>query len=95
MELRTALATQLDETGGQVDRLIGFWNDLKGNLDALATALEGSLTEFTSVTQEKLQEVFARFDTEMATVVNHLSGTLAELREATEDLVSCHTANVG
>ena len=87
VELRTALATQLDETGGQVDRLIGFWNDLKGNLDALATALEGSLTEFTSVTQEKLQEVFARFDTEMATVVNHLSGTLAELREATEDLV--------
>ncbi|WP_419164653.1 MotA/TolQ/ExbB proton channel family protein [Candidatus Palauibacter sp.] len=87
MELRTALASQLDETRNQVDRLIGFWNDLKGNLDALATTLEGSLTEFTSVTQEKLQEIFARFDTEMATVVNHLSGTLAELREATEDLV--------
>ena len=87
MELRTALATQLDETKSQIDRLVGFWEGHGGKLDDLAVALEGSLTEFSHLTREKLQQIFAQFDKEMATVVDHLAGTLAELREATEDIV--------
>ena len=87
MELRTALASQLDETKSQVDRLVGFWEGHGGKLDDLAVALEGSLTEFSNLSQEKLQQIFAQFDKEMATVVDHLAGTLGELREATEDIV--------
>lgn len=87
MELRSALATQLDETKSQVDHLVGFWEGHGRKLDDLAVALAGSLTEFSHLTQEKLQQIFAQFDKEMATVVDHLAGTLAELREATEDIV--------
>jgi hypothetical protein len=42
--------------------------------------------EFSVFTAEKLKEIFARFDSEMATVVQHLSGSVAEVREVTEHL---------
>lgn len=84
--IRKQLAEQLDLVEDQVSSLSGFWKEVHGDLDNLATRLSESLSEFTSVTDEKLGQVFHRFDSEMGKVVEHLSGTLLELREVTEDL---------
>lgn len=85
-ELRQRLADQLDQIRGQVDELRGFWLQLEEPLGALSSQLRDSMQEFTQFTAEKLGEVFSRFDSEMAQVVDHLSGSLAEIRESTLDL---------
>lgn len=85
-EIRSDLARQLDLVQEQVESLAGFWREMHGDLDELAESLSDNLTEFSAMTEEKLGEVFNRFDSEMATVVEHLGGTLAEMREVTEEL---------
>jgi uncharacterized phage infection (PIP) family protein YhgE len=84
--IQVQLARQLDSVSSQVDELTGFWNSHRQELDALGEKLRSSVHEFGTFTAEKLGEVFQRFDGEMAKVVEHLSGTLAEVREVTEDL---------
>lgn len=86
--IRTHLATQLDAVESQVDALTNFWSGFRDQLDRVAETLQESISEFSAFTAEKLREVFSRFDSEMATVVQHLGGTLAELREVSEDLPS-------
>lgn len=85
-EIRTELAEQLDSVEEQVTTLSEFWSEVHEDLEDLGSGLSRNLTEFTEMTEEKLGEVFHRFDSEMSTVVEHLSGTLAELREVTEEL---------
>lgn len=85
-EIRNELAEQLDLVEQQVSSLSEFWQEVHGDLEQLSRSLSENLTEFTELTEEKLGEVFHRFDSEMSTVVEHLSGTLAELREVTEEL---------
>lgn len=85
-EIRTHLAHHIDELGGQVSELSGFWNDFRAELSSVSERLQESAANFSVLTAEKLREIFARFDAEMATVVEHLSGTLAEVREVNEDL---------
>lgn len=84
--IRIQLAKQLDALSAQVEGLTGFWLRYKDDLSAVGEQLRGSVAEFGTFTAEKLGEVFARFDSEMARVVEHLSGTLAEVREVTDDL---------
>lgn len=86
-EIREAMAQQIDSVGEQVNRLALFWGDLREHLDGLAENLQASLLEFTNVSQEKLGEIFARFDSEMSTVVEHLAGTLGDMRDVTDELI--------
>jgi prefoldin subunit 5 len=85
-EVRSALAEQLESVQAQVARLDDFWSDLEGQFEGLASGLESSIHELRAVAVERLREVFQQFDSEMAKVVKHLSGTLAELREVSVDL---------
>lgn len=85
-EIRQELAKQLDQVEEQVGTLADFWKEVHGDLERLSTSLSENLTEFTDLTEERLGQVFNRFDSEMGTVVEHLGGTLAELREVTEEL---------
>lgn len=85
-ELREAIAQQLDAVTEQIAQLTGFWQQFRGDLPGLGSELRESVAEFRTVTEEKLGEIFSRFDTEMAKVVEHLAGTLAEVREVTEGL---------
>jgi chromosome segregation ATPase len=85
-ELRVALANQIDAVTEQVESLNGYWTQFRDDLDTVGMRLRESVEEFSVFSAEKLREIFARFDAEMATVVQHLSGTLAEVREVTEDL---------
>jgi methyl-accepting chemotaxis protein len=85
-EIRTYLATHIDQLGQQVGALQGFWTQFREDLASVGDGLRDSVAEFSVFTAEKLREIFARFDAEMAKVVEHLSGTLADLREVTEDL---------
>ena len=85
-KLREQLATHIDSMGGQVDRLADFWERFSGSLEGFREKLESTLLEFRSMAAESLTSVFKQFDTEMARVVKHLSGTLAEVRERSEEL---------
>lgn len=87
-ELREALATQVDEVQNQVDRLTDFGESFGGSLVDFKAELQDSIIEFRNVAAERLVEVFGQFDREMAKVVEHLSGTMAELREVSEELPS-------
>jgi archaellum component FlaC len=87
-ELREAIAEQLDAVVGQTTHLTEFWQQFRGDLQGVGGELRESVAEFRTVTEEKLGEIFARFDSEMAKVVEHLAGTLAEVREVTETLPS-------
>src|SRR5690606_17069381 len=70
----------------QIQFLTSFWGQLRQDLTSMGDGIRSSVQEFSVFTAEKLKEIFVRFDGEMATVVEHLGGTLAELREVTEDL---------
>jgi len=85
-QLRVALATQIDAITEQVDSLNGFWGQFRDDLDVVGDRLRSSVEEFSVFTAEKLKEIFARFDSEMASVVQHLSGSVSEVREVTEEL---------
>ena len=85
-QIRTHLATQIDALDEQVRGLTGFWLQYKDDLRSVSEDLRGGVAEFGTLTAEKLGEVFARFDAEMAQVVEHLSGTLHEIKEVTGDL---------
>ncbi len=71
---------------GTWDAQASLLKDLQANLSRLATDLGDKITEFRTASAQKISEVFHVFDSEMAKVVNHLSGTLAELRTVTEEL---------
>lgn len=85
-EIRTFLASHLDNLNEQIQFLTSFWGQLRQDLTSMGDGIRSSVQEFSVFTAEKLKEIFVRFDSEMATVVEHLGGTLAELREVTEDL---------
>ena len=88
-ESRRQLAIQKDVTEaarGTWDAQASLLKDLQANLSRLATDLGDKITEFRTASAQKISEVFHVFDSEMAKVVNHLSGTLAELRTVTEEL---------
>ena len=59
--------------------------DLREHLLALTSELGEKILEFRGLAAEKIGEVFHSFDSEMGRVVDHLGGTLAELRETTEE----------
>ena len=65
----------------QRDALDGLRTDLR----ALTSGLGDKILEFRSLAAEKIAEVFHSFDSEMGRIVEHLGGTLAELRETTEE----------
>ncbi len=65
----------------QRDALDGLRTDLR----ALTSDLGDKILEFRSLAAEKIAEVFHSFDSEMGRVAEHLGGTLAELRETTEE----------
>lgn len=85
-EIREHLAAHIDALTEQIQSLNGFWLHFRDDLSKVGDELRGSVTEFSVFTADKLKEIFARFDSEMATIVEHLGGTLAEVREVTEDL---------
>lgn len=88
-ESRRQLAIQKDVTEaarGTWDAQASLLKDLQANLSQLATDLGDKITEFRTASAQKISEVFHVFDSEMAKVVDHLSGTLAELRTVTEEL---------
>lgn len=60
-------------------------NDLKEHFLALTSELGDKILEFRGLAAEKIAEVFHTFDSEMGKVTEHLGGTLAELRETTEE----------
>lgn len=84
--IREQLAQQVELLEEKLTDLDQFWDELGEGLDDAAHRLQAGATEFSSLTTQKLNEIFARFDSEMATVVEHLAGTLAEIREVTDDL---------
>lgn len=84
--IRSELASQLDGVTEQVNSLTTFWTNFRTDMADLGDQLEESVSTFSSMTGDKLGEIFARFDAEMATVVEHLSGTLVEVRETTGEL---------
>ena len=62
--------------------------DSREHLLALTSELGEKIVEFRSLAAEKIGEVFHAFDSEMGKVVDHLGGTLAELRDTTEEFPS-------
>ena len=60
-------------------------NNLKGHFLALTSELGDKILEFRGLAAERIGEVFHSFDSEMGKVTEHLGGTLADLRETTED----------
>ena len=60
-------------------------SDLKKHFLALTSELGDKIREFRGLAAEKIAEVFHSFDSEMGKVTEHLGGTLAELRETTEE----------
>lgn len=86
LAVQEVLAAQLDTTRQHVEGVFEFWDDFEERIGRMREEIQGSMQELTLFTAEKIGEVFQSFDEEMATVVRHLSGTLSELRSATEDL---------
>lgn len=84
--IRLALARQIEALEGKVDEVEAFWNKVGEDLEAAGQKLKTGANEFGILASDKLGEIFHRFDAEMAKVVGHLSGTLAEIREVTEEL---------
>lgn len=84
--IRVQLATQIETLDTRLEELDQFWNKLGSELENAGKQLKAGASEFSALTTQKLQEIFSRFDSEMATVVEHLAGTLAEIREVTDDL---------
>ena len=62
--------------------------DSREHLLALTSELGEKILEFRGLAAEKIGEVFHTFDSEMGKVVDHLGGTLAELRDTTEEFPS-------
>lgn len=60
--------------------------ELAADFGRLARDLGDNVAEFRTLAAQKIGEVFHVFDSEMAKVVDHLGGTLAELRDVTEEL---------
>ena len=60
-------------------------SDLKEHFLALTSELGDKILEFRGLATEKIAEVFHSFDSEMGKVTEHLGGTLADLRETTEE----------
>jgi len=60
-------------------------NNLKEHFLALTSELGDKILEFRGLAAERIGEVFHSFDSEMGKVTEHLGGTLADLRETTED----------
>jgi|GEM_PF-4779965 len=87
-EIRTALATQIDAIDEQVRSLVEFWSSFEAGLEELGNELKDSVSTFSSITTDRLRQIFASFDAEMAKVVDHLAGTLAEIRDVTDELPS-------
>ena len=85
-ELQVQLAQQLDTLDGRMREAGSIWNGLSEELEEVGKRLQAGATEFSTLTTQKLHEIFARFDSEMALVTKHLSGTIAEVRDVTEDL---------
>lgn len=69
-----------------IDAQTSLIEEVKSIFGRLATDLGGQVTEFQTVSVQKIREIFHDFDSEMAQVVDHLGGTLSELRTVTEDL---------
>ena len=80
----------LAEVSKEARRFQEAHSDLLGELAAgfsrLANDLGEKIAEFRTLAAQKIGEVFHVFDSEMAKVVDHLGGTLAELRDVTEEL---------
>lgn len=85
-DIREFLARKVDELDRQMSELTGFWNEYRNDLSSIGDGLKDSVAEFSVFTADKLKEIFNRFDSEMATVVEHLGGTLSEIRESTEEI---------
>ncbi len=60
-------------------------NELKQHFLALTSELGDKILEFRGLAAEKIAEVFHSFDSEMGKVTEHLGGTLADLRDTTEE----------
>ena len=60
-------------------------NNLKEHFLALTSELGDKIIEFRGLAAERIGEVFHSFDSEMGKVTEHLGGTLADLRETTEE----------
>ncbi len=88
-ENRKALEVQeklSDAAKRSLDAQTSLLEDVKTTFGRLSTDLSDKVTEFQTASAQKIREIFHDFDSEMAKVVNHLGGTLAELREVTEEL---------
>ena len=88
-ENRKALEVQKelsDVVKRSLDAQTSLLEDVKTTFGRLSTDLRDRVTEFQTASAQKIREVFHDFDSEMAKVVNHLSGTLAEVRQVTEEL---------
>ncbi len=60
-------------------------NNLKEHFLALTSELGDKIIEFRGLAAERIGEVFHSFDSEMGKVTEHLGGTLADLRDTTEE----------
>jgi len=82
------LAGQLETTEQHVKGVFEFWESFDDKLEGMSAKMNDSLSELVGFSADKIREIFETFDSEMATIVEHLAGTLAELRVTTEDLPS-------
>jgi ABC-type transporter Mla subunit MlaD len=82
------LAGQLETTEQHVKGVFEFWESFDDKLEGMSAKMNDSLSELVGFSADKIREIFEAFDSEMATIVEHLGGTLAELRVTTEDLPS-------
>ena len=87
-ETRQQLATQKEAA----DVLRQSWaaerdtlSNLKEHFLALTSELGDKILEFRGLAAERIGEVFHSFDSEMGKVTEHLGGTLADIRETTEE----------
>ena len=80
------LAGQLETTEAHVKGVFELWESFDDKLEGMSAKMSDSLSELVGFSAGKIREIFETFDTEMATVVEHLGGTLAELRVTTDDL---------
>jgi hypothetical protein len=85
-DLQAALASQLEAVQGQVESLVNFWRDQDVSLADASAKLGTTVEEFQSLAETRLRATFEVFDREMARVVEHLSGTLADMREVSDGL---------
>jgi len=82
IEVQEKLTIACQNSLNQHESMIG---EVKSIIASLPENLDTSISEFQTTSIEKIRSIFQEFDSVMAQVVEHLSGTLVQLFAITED----------